>query len=262
MSHVDFWVCLNYFLQRCSHIFVWQSYDWVKSRNKSPWVKFPQSVSTESSISILQFQLKIFESVSAICLVENSGILSQIGGLLQVTWDLGLLGLILDPIVDYSLELNSSASTHWVDDDMVGFEWNMLYYWKWPRVCVDKTFPKCFVAQGFVLQIEWNLPWNWSQRANCFTYFFDVAAYLRRQMKYHQYLMINMHHQMMINMILIISDEGRVVGRVAAYLRHQMMISHICSIQTPSDRIFSTFDKVRGGSCIVKGGTAISEGRF
>ena len=98
---------------------------------------------------------------------------------------------------------------------------------------------------------------------------FDVA-YLRHQMKYHQYLMINMHnqmminmhHQMMINMILIISDEGRVVGRVAAYLRHQMMISHICSIQTPSDRIFPTFDKVRGGSCIVKGGTAISEGRF
>ena len=172
MSHVDFWVCLNYFLQRCSHIFVWQSYDWVKSRNKSLWVKFPQSVSTESSISILQFQLKIFESVSAICLVENSGILSQIGGLLQVTWDLGLLGLILDPIVDYSLELNSSASTHWVDDDMVGFEWNMLYYWKWPRVCVDKTFPKCFVAQGLVLQIKWNLPWNWSQSANCSTYLF------------------------------------------------------------------------------------------
>ena len=72
-------------------------------------------------------------------------------------------------------------------------------------------------------------------------------------MKYHQYLMINMHHQMMINMILIISDEGRVVGRVAAYLRHQMMISHICSIQTPSDRIFPTFDKVRGGRLYCKG---------
>ena len=109
----------------------------------------------------------------------------------------------------------------------------MKYYWKWPRVCVDKTFPKCFVAQGLIC--------------------FDVAAYLRHQMKYHQYLMINMHHQMMINMILIISDEGRVVGRVAAYLRHQMMISHICSIQTPSDRIFPTFDKVRGGRLYCKG---------
>ena len=69
----------------------------------------------------------------------------------------------------------------------------------------------------------------------------------------HNQMMINMHHQMMINMILIISGEGRVVGRVAAYLRHQMMISHICSIQTPSDRIFPTFDKVRGGRLYCKG---------